>query len=140
MYRINITAVVEDVNKVAIESKPLHEKIVVVDDTKNSITVFKEEERERRLSFLSSATILSQCQDKSAVFQKSIYSTNNIWYLFKGIVLFSIAPKFMEPILYQITVQTLFTLDFFCYALTESHSVYRIIIIINFHACLASLH
>ena len=53
MYRINITAVVDDVNKVAIESKPLHEKIVVVDDSKNSITVYREEERERRLSILS---------------------------------------------------------------------------------------
>ena len=53
VYKINITACVEDINKVVIESKPLHEKITVTDGGK--LSIFREDPgRERRHSVLSS--------------------------------------------------------------------------------------
>ena len=52
VYKINITACVEDINKVVIESKPLHEKITVTDGGK--LSIFREEpDRERRHSVLA---------------------------------------------------------------------------------------
>ena len=59
VYKINITACVEDINKVVIESKPLHEKITVTDDGK--LIIFREDPgRERRHSVLSSGPCLAR--------------------------------------------------------------------------------
>ena len=59
VYKINITACVEDINKVVIESKPLHEKITVTDGGK--LSIFREEaDRERRPSLLNNGLFLAR--------------------------------------------------------------------------------
>ena len=59
VYKINITACVEDINKVVIESKPLHEKITVTDEGK--LSIFREEaDKERRPSLLNNGLFLAR--------------------------------------------------------------------------------
>ena len=59
VYKINITACVEDINKVVIESKPLHEKITVTEGGK--LSIFREEaDKERRPSLLNNGLFLAR--------------------------------------------------------------------------------
>ena len=48
LYKINITALVSDINKLPVESRPLHEKVIITD---GELTLYKEDaDRERRQS------------------------------------------------------------------------------------------
>ena len=59
VYKINITACVLDINKVVIESKPLHEKIILTDA--DELNIFREEtDKERRLSVLSNTPFITR--------------------------------------------------------------------------------
>ena len=57
MYKVNITAFVEDVNDAIVESKPLHEKIILssINDQNPKLSIFRDEEKERRSSIISSS-------------------------------------------------------------------------------------
>ena len=59
VYKINITACVSDINKAVIESKPLHEKIILTDA--DELNIFREEtDKERRLSVLSNTPFITR--------------------------------------------------------------------------------
>ena len=53
MYKVNITSFVDDVNGVHVESRPLHEKIIVSESHPRVLSVYKDEEKERRSSVIS---------------------------------------------------------------------------------------
>merc|ERR1712150_259669 len=60
VYKINVTACVEDINKVVIESKPLHEKIILTDGGKLSIFREETQDKERRSSVQSNAPLIEK--------------------------------------------------------------------------------
>ena len=60
VYKINVTACVEDFNKVVIESKPLHVKIILTEEGKLSIFRDETQDKERRSSVQSNAPLLAK--------------------------------------------------------------------------------
>ena len=65
LYKINIMALVSDINKLPVESRPLHDKVIV---TNGELTLYKEDaDRERRQSVFggSSSPIISRQVSRS---------------------------------------------------------------------------
>ena len=65
LYKINIMALVSDIKKLPVESRPLHDKVIV---TNGELTLYKEDaDRERRQSVFgcSSSPIISRQVSRS---------------------------------------------------------------------------
>ena len=55
LYKINIMALVSDINKLPVESRPLHEKLIITD---GELTLYKEDsDKERRQSVFGCSSL-----------------------------------------------------------------------------------
>ena len=54
LYKINIMALVSDINKLPVESRPLHDKVIITD---GELTLYKEADSERRQSVFGCSSL-----------------------------------------------------------------------------------
>ena len=54
LYKINIMALVSDINKLPVESRPLHDKVII---TAGALTLYKEADKERRQSVFGCSSL-----------------------------------------------------------------------------------